>query len=589
MSRTRGVPEPGFVWSVGRWRRRGLTASSGAVGRRTAVAVVLTACFLFLPSVSPAGAQPLAHFGKMFPNLPALRFSAQAAADLVATMEDPGVDPPGTDEGTAEDNPDLPSEYTYLGQFLDHNLDFDETPQPSAPVDPDTVTNYESFRWDLGDVFGGGPIADPQLYASDHKHLLIQGTVRAPNPDGRPVVSNGNPNGVLDLPRNPDGTAIVAEPRNDENQILSQIDSAFIVFYNDFIDQGMSYTAARALTEDYFQEIVLADVLPAYVGNREISRYLHSRTVSGRTVYTLDTPNFPDASFVPIEFSDGAYRFGHALVRERYHINDILPDTLDADDNVDIFNLDAFQQGDLTGGGQLPGPEPSSTACVLSSLAVCGVGDPAGHQITWRYFVPALSAEQASDGLPTDEASTGCTRATRGPGSPGTRGCGDPGINYARATQTTIAPALFNLPAFTIAGCADAANPVCNGSGDLVSRDFARGEEYGLASGQAIAQAMRCPVIPAASINPTSDVVFNRGTPLLYYVLAEAQRAHSTLGCVGAGIITQVFLRVLWDTDNSVLHNGFRPSPSLIQIDPHKRLFSFGDLLVDTKIAPRWS
>ena len=115
------------------------------------------------------------------------------------------------------DNPGLPSEYTYLGQFLDHNLDFDETPQPSAAVDPDTVTNYESFRWDLNDTFGGGPIADPQLYAGDHEHLLIQGNVLSPNPDGRTVVTGGNPNGVLDLPRNPDGTAIVAEPRNDEN------------------------------------------------------------------------------------------------------------------------------------------------------------------------------------------------------------------------------------------------------------------------------------------------------------------------------------------------------------------------------------
>jgi hypothetical protein len=104
--------------------------------------------------------------------------------------------------------------------------------------------------------------------------------------------------------------------------------------------------------------------------------------------------------------------------------------------------------------------------------------------------VPALNANQASDGLPIDEASTGCTGATQDPGSPGTRECGDPGINFARATQTSIAPALFNLPAFTIAGCNDAASPVCNGSGDLVSRDFARGEEYGLASGQAIARAM---------------------------------------------------------------------------------------------------
>jgi hypothetical protein len=166
----------------------------------------------------------------MFPNLPAFTFSAQAAADLVATMEDQATDPAGTDQGSPEDNPGLPSEYTYLGQFLDHNLDFDQLPQPSAPVNPYTVINHESFRWDLNDIFGGGPALAPQLYASDHKHLLIQGTVLTPNPNGETVVSGGNPNGVLDLPRNPDGTAIIAEPRNDENQILSQIDAAFIVF-----------------------------------------------------------------------------------------------------------------------------------------------------------------------------------------------------------------------------------------------------------------------------------------------------------------------------------------------------------------------
>jgi hypothetical protein len=141
--------------------------------------------------------------------------AAPAAADLVATMEDFATDPAGTDQGTAEDNPNLPAQYTYLGQFLDHNLDFDRTPQPSAPVAPGTVTNYESFRWDLNDMFGGGPVADPKLYASDHKHLLIQGRVLAPTADGRTVVAGGNPNGVLDLPRNPNGTAIVAEPRND--------------------------------------------------------------------------------------------------------------------------------------------------------------------------------------------------------------------------------------------------------------------------------------------------------------------------------------------------------------------------------------
>jgi hypothetical protein len=103
------------------------------------------------------------------------------------------------------------------------------------------------------------------------------------------------------------------------------------------------------------------------------------------------------------------------------------------------------------------------------------------------------------------------------------------------------------------------ADPVCNGSGSLIARDFARGNWDGLASGQAIAQALGCPVIPASSINPTQDAVFNTGTPLIYYVLAEAQQAHQTLGCVGGSIVAQTFLQVLWDTPNSILHSGSEP------------------------------
>ncbi|MCL2418859.1 MAG: hypothetical protein FWD04_06175, partial [Conexibacteraceae bacterium] len=160
---------------------------------------------------------------------------------------------------------------------------------------------------------------------------------------------------------------------------------------------------------------------------------------------------------------------------------------------------------------------------------------------------------------------------------------------FARATQTTISPALFNLPAEAIAGCPDQADPVCNGTGDLISRDFARGNYDGLASGQAIAQELGCPVIPAASINPTSDAVFNTGTPLLYYVLAEAQQAHATLGCVGKAIVAQTFLRVLWDTPNSIFHTNFTPDPSLTPLAPETPKFSFGDLLVDTGLAPRFS
>jgi hypothetical protein len=461
-------------------------------------------------------------FGTMFPQLPAFRYSDQAAADLAATMENPVPDAPGVDRGTADDSATLPAEYTYLGQFVDHNLDFDETAQPTADVSPTTLTNYESFRFDLGNLFGGGPLVDPQLYAADHKHLLVTGTP-----------GKGD---VYDLARDPlTGQAILVEPRDDDNQIVSQVTAAFAAFYNDFVDQGDSYAQARRLTESYYQEIVLTDLLPAYVGQGTIDDYL-SFNRGGRP--TLTTPNFPEASFTPVEFAVGAYRFGHALVRENYHVNDTSSEAGDIDTNLPIFDLSRFQSGDLSGGGPLP----------------------AGHQIEWRYFVPALDVDP-----------------------------GDPGINYARQTQPSISPALFNLPAQTIPGCSDTADSVCNGSGALISRDFARGTRVGIASGQDVARALGCRVIPAGSINRTTDAVFDRGTPLLYYVLAEAEQADRPLGCAGRRIVAETFLRVLWETPNSILRTGFRPDPRLVKLAPEAQTFSFGDLLVDTGLAPRAS
>jgi hypothetical protein len=421
-------------------------------------------------------------------------------------------------------------------------------------VNPSTLTNFESFRFDLNNVFGGGPSVDPQLYAPDHKHLLVSGTLGTPQADGFPTVT-GTASGVFDLARN-NGQAVLVEPRDDENQILSQISAAFVAFYNDFVDRGASYAQARQLTENYYQEIVLTDVLPAYVGQDTINKYL----TFGRTgVARVNTPNLPNANFTPIEFSVGAYRFGHALIRNNYHINDIFPTGADIDDNVPIFDLNSFQFGDLSGGAPLPGGDRTNTT-TCTSTSLCNQSNPAGHQIQWKYFVPALDANP-----------------------------NDPGINFARQTQTDISPALFNLPSETIAGCPDTNDPACNGSGSLIARDFARGNYDGLASGQAIAQALGCKAIPAQPLNPTHDAVFNGGTPLIYYVLAEADRANQTLGCVGGNIVAQTFIQALWDTPNSILHTGFRPDPRLVKLAPETPKFSFGDLLVDTGLAPRTS
>jgi hypothetical protein len=61
------------------------------------------------------------------------------------------------------------------------------------------------------------------------------------------------------------------------------------------------------------------------------------------------------------------------------------------------------------------------------------------------------------------------------------------------------------------------------------------------------------------------------------------------LGCVGRSIVAQTFIQALWDTPNSILHTSFQPNPGLVKLAPETPKFSFGDLLVDTGLAPRSS
>jgi hypothetical protein len=283
---------------------------------------------------SPAAAAPptVSHFSRMF-DLPGFTGSTnQELADLAQTMLDPNAD--------AENNPDpeMTSVYTYFGQFIDHDLTFDAAPSPTAPVDPTTLVNGRTFRFDLDSVYGGGPSAHPELYQPDGAHFLIQ---------------EPNPNGVIDLPRTPDGRAILVEPRNDENEIISQIHVAFLRLHNRLVDTGLSFAQAQALTIHLYQQIVLSEVLPHFVGddltdatvNNEVKRF-----------YKPGNPNRPDT---PVEFSVAAYRFGHSMVRRAYELTNTTG-------KVQVFSATA---PDLRGARQLP----------------------AGRQIDWGLFVSELT------------------------------------------------------------------------------------------------------------------------------------------------------------------------------------------------------
>jgi hypothetical protein len=181
---------------------------------------------------SSAGSRPQSSFSRMFPALP--RFVAPSnyqIAALAQTQLDPDAD--------SGNNAAVPSGFTYFGQFIDHDLTLDTAPPPTAPVDPTTLKNGRTFRFDLDSVYGGGPSVSPQLYA-DGKHFKIQ---------------DPNPSGVRDLPRNPAGSAILVDPREDENEIISQLHTAFLAYHNKLIDSGLTFAKAQATVIADYQHI----------------------------------------------------------------------------------------------------------------------------------------------------------------------------------------------------------------------------------------------------------------------------------------------------------------------------------------------
>lgn len=62
------------------------------------------------------------------------------------------------------DNLAIPAGYTYLGQFIDHDLTFDAASAQQRILDPSARLNFRTPRFDLDSVYGSGPVDEPFQY-----------------------------------------------------------------------------------------------------------------------------------------------------------------------------------------------------------------------------------------------------------------------------------------------------------------------------------------------------------------------------------------------------------------------------------------
>jgi hypothetical protein len=114
---------------------------------------------------------------------------------------------------------------TFMGQFIDHDITFDLTSRLGQATDPALSPNFRTPGLDLDSVYGGGPHANPELYEIMHGRRSERGI--------KFKVESGG--AFEDLPRQ-GNTAIIPDPRNDENLVISGLHAAFLLFHNNVVD-----------------------------------------------------------------------------------------------------------------------------------------------------------------------------------------------------------------------------------------------------------------------------------------------------------------------------------------------------------------
>lgn len=311
-----------------------------------------------LDKVSSGAFARAGRFGRLFRSLPP---HAANEADLIALgqamTEAVAGDPAGN-------NPAIPAGFTYLGQFIDHDITFDTTALSEQPRDPDAVVNFRTPQLELDSVYGIGPAGSPHLYERDNTGRFVIGGAQA-SADGAGIAIPALPN---DLPRMAQtGFAVIGDPRNDENIVVAQTHLAFLKFHNKIVDrEGVGFDEARRLVRWHYQWIVLHDFLRRITKPAIFDRVMDL----GRQHYF-----FPDNQpFIPVEFAVAAYRFGHSMVRNSYNYNRVF----------------GFRAGAIT---------PATLALLFRFTGLSGDGSnvpiPSNWVIDWRDFHEISGAPQA--------------------------------------------------------------------------------------------------------------------------------------------------------------------------------------------------
>ena len=441
------------------------------------------------------------------------------------------------------DNPNLTAGMTFLGQFLDHDVTFDRRSVLNANASPERTVNFRTAAFDLDSVYGNGPSGSPELYDTGSGRIKFR-LQRIPGAEA--VSRHGAPRS--DVPRDAQGNAIVAESRNDENVVISQMQVALLSFHNRITDhlaaqpayRGASaerlFADARRLVTWHYQWIILHEFLPLTIGQERLDAILRGGLLyyrphdAGNRFRTGDGREMPR---IPIEFAASVYRFGHSQVRPSYRAN--FGPTGGTPFFAFIFddaeNPAAPDPNDLRGGKRA-----------------------ARRFVDWQTFFDF----------------------------------GDGNVRPNKRIDMKLSSVLMHLPG------SRAPSPGLPNDGlqSLPARTMTRHINFGLPSGQAIARKMNMPVLAASQLSELAPYALDArttmatSTPLFFYVLKEAEvMEHGLrLGPVGSRIVGEVFVGLLREDPTAYLSAAPGWTPTL----PSRQAgnFRMADLLQFAGVVP---
>jgi hypothetical protein len=243
-------------------------------------------------------------YGRLFPGLGPLVTDAPLLHAL-GRSGGPSDGTPFADAG--DDDAREAAGWPFVGQFIAHDITADRSPV-THHADADAIRNFRTPRINLECVYAGGPVESPYLFERMDTARLLLGRNDAGQSD--------------DVPRNPEGIALIGDPRNDVHLFVAQLHVAMLRLHNTLVDRlredGVAesdlFQEARRAATWHYQWIVLHDFLPRLIGGPLTEELLRE---GPRHFLAVERDREP---FIPFEFADAAFRYGHSQIRHCYRL-----------------------------------------------------------------------------------------------------------------------------------------------------------------------------------------------------------------------------------------------------------------------------